>query len=89
MGAAKDWDGQRVMWTAATQAAPSFNRLQQMSRTISELQAEVALWKRSSQVSHLTLHLWTLTLKSCTNANNRASAAQCSLLCYECPEFLI
>ncbi|KAK9909820.1 hypothetical protein WJX75_007948 [Coccomyxa subellipsoidea] len=33
-------------------AAPSLNRLQQMARTISELQAEVALWKRSSQGAH-------------------------------------
>jgi hypothetical protein len=40
-----------VSWNAATQNGPSFNRVQQMARTISQLQAEVALWRQSSQVT--------------------------------------
>ena len=54
LGAVTEDEGTKVAWNPAVQAAPSFNRLQQMACTISELQAEVALWKRSSQVTSLS-----------------------------------
>lgn len=62
IGAIVDEDGQKVAWNPAVQAAPSFNRLQQMARTISELQAEVALWKRSSQVPSLSTQISTFRI---------------------------
>jgi hypothetical protein len=44
-------------WNAPSRGTPSFNRLEQMARTIGELQSEVAHWKHASQVdSWLLLH---------------------------------
>ena len=37
-------------WNAPGRIAPSFNRLEQMARTIGELQSEVVHWKHASQV---------------------------------------